>query len=448
MTTAQPSHTPTGGSSALCRDCGWRSQEFAPREGLSRCPECRSPRLVSHAELFSLSVAHVDCDAFYAAVEKRDRPELRDKPLIVGGGVRGVVSTCCYLARAYGVRSAMPATRAKQLCPQAVFVKPDMARYAEAAAEIRARFEALTPLVEPLSLDEAFLDLSGLERLHRAPPAALLADLAKRIEAEVGVTVSIGLAPNKFLAKIASELDKPRGFAVIGAAEAVAFLDDKPVSIIWGVGPQFTKKLHADGFQTVGDLRRADEKLLASRYGAMGLRLARLSRAEDARAISPRGGAKSVSSETTFNDDISEPDVLDGLLWERCEALARRLKGKGLWCRGANLILKTAQFQRVTRRKTLSEPTNSAEALYRAVQPLLQREADGATSYRLLGVGALDLSANEYGSAASADLFDSEAPRRAEAELAVDKIREKFGVHSIVKGRSLKARRKNDGPSG
>ena len=306
MTDAQPSNMSNRGS-ALCRDCGWRGA--APDQGgaPARCPQCRSPRIVSHAELFDLQIAHVDCDAFYAAVEKRDRPELRDKPVIVGGGQRGVVSTACYLARAYGVRSAMPAARARKLCPQAVFLKPDMARYAEAAAEIRARFEALTPLVEPLSFDEAFLDLSGLERLHRAPPAAVLAELARRIEAEVGVTVSVGLAPNKFLAKIASELDKPRGFAVIGAAEAVSFLDDKPVSIIWGVGPRFSEKLRADGYRTVGDLRRAAPKTLAERYGAVGLRLAQLSRAEDARGVAPRQGAKSVSSETTFAEDISDP---------------------------------------------------------------------------------------------------------------------------------------------
>ncbi len=429
----------TGGG-ALCRDCLWRAETDAA-EAPSRCPDCRSPRLLAHDELFALSIAHVDCDAFYASVEKRDRPELAHKPVIVGGGARGVVTTACYLARAYGVRSAMPAARARALCPQAVFIKPDMARYADVSAEIRARFDALTPLVEPLSLDEAFLDLSGLERLHKAPPAAMLAGLALRIEKEIGVTVSIGLAPNKFLAKIASELDKPRGFAAIGAAEAVAFLDDKPVSIIWGVGPRFTERLNADGYRTVGDLRRADPKRLAERYGAVGLRLASLSRAEDARAVSSRRGAKSVSSETTFDTDVSDPERLDGLLWRRCEAVARRLKAKGILCRGATLILKTADFKRIVRRRALGAPTDLAEDLYAAARPLLARELAEGRAYRLLGVGATELiaGADEARLPATADLFQADQPRRAEAERAVDAIRARYGDDAIAKGRSLKA---------
>lgn len=423
---------------ALCRDCLWRAETLA--EPPSRCPECRSPRVVAHAELFALEIAHVDCDAFYASVEKRDRPELANKPVIVGGGARGVVSTACYLARAFGARSAMPAARARALCPTAVFLKPDMPRYVAASAEIRARFEALTPLVEPLSLDEAFLDLSGLARLHGAPPAVMLADLARRIEGEIGVTVSIGLAPNKFLAKIASELDKPRGFAAIGAAEAVAFLEAKPVSIIWGVGPRLTEKLRADGYRTVGDLRRADPKTLAGRYGAIGLRLAALSRAEDARAVEPRRGAKSISSETTFEEDLRDAERLDGLLWRRCEDVARRLKEKRLRCRGATLILRTADFKRLARRRALAAPTDLAEELYAATQPLLARELQEGRAYRLLGVGATELAAAEGAGALVADFFDAGAPQRAEAERAVDAIRARFGNAAIGKGRALKAK--------
>ncbi|MCI4665025.1 MAG: DNA polymerase IV [Neomegalonema sp.] len=423
------------GGPCLCRDCGWRVEKFAGE----RCPDCRSPRLIAHVELFALTIAHVDCDAFYASVEKRDRPELRDKPVIVGGGQRGVVSTACYLARAYGVRSAMPARRAAELCPQAVFVKPDMAKYREAAAEIRARFDMVTPAVEPLSLDEAFLDLAGLERLHKAPPAALLGDLARRIEAEVGVTVSIGLAPNKFLAKIASELDKPRGFAVIGAREAVGFLEDKPVSIIWGVGPRFSQKLIGDGFRTVGDLRRAEPKALAGRYGAIGLRLAQLARAEDARAVVSRRGAKSISSETTFPEDIADQERLQGLLWRRCEALSRRLKEKALVCGGVALILKTADFQRLSRRRTLEAPTASAERLYQATEPLLRRETAGGRAFRLLGVGALALGSAEEGGG-ERDLFGAPERDVFKAEEAIDAIRAKFGDSSILKGRALKAR--------
>ncbi|PJN96384.1 DNA polymerase IV, partial [Amaricoccus sp. HAR-UPW-R2A-40] len=203
---------------SLCRDC------LTPSPDPGRCPACRSPRTVAHPELLDLAIAHVDCDAFYASVEKRDDPSLRDVPLIVGGGQRGVVTTACYLARIHGVRSAMPMFQARRLCPQAVVVKPRMARYVEVSRQIRALMEALTPLVEPLSLDEAFLDLTGTERLHKAPPALLLARLQARVEAELGVSVSVGLSHNKFLAKTASDLDKPRGFSVIGRAETAAFL--------------------------------------------------------------------------------------------------------------------------------------------------------------------------------------------------------------------------------
>ncbi|MBC7142192.1 MAG: DNA polymerase IV, partial [Rhodobacteraceae bacterium] len=203
---------------ALCRDC------LTPFETGARCPACRSPRIVAHPELFSLSIAHMDCDAFYASVEKRDDPGLRALPVIVGGAHRGVVSTCCYLARIKGVRSAMPMFQALKLCPEAVVVKPRGEHYAAVSRQIRGLMDALTPIVEPLSLDEAFLDLTGTERLHKAPPAVLLARFLKRMEEEIGLTGSVGLSHNKFLAKIASDLDKPRGFSVIGKADTAAFL--------------------------------------------------------------------------------------------------------------------------------------------------------------------------------------------------------------------------------
>ncbi len=214
----------------LCRDC------LTQFDAGARCPSCRSPRLLAHPELNQLSIAHMDCDAFYASVEKRDNPDLRDKAVIVGGGTRGVVSTCCYLARIHGVRSAMPMFQALKLCPEAVVVKPRMSVYVDASRAIRAMMEALTPAIEPLSLDEAFLDLTGTERLHGAPPAVVLARLIKRMEDELSLSGSVGLSHNKFLAKIASDLDKPRGFSIIGRAETEAFLRPKPVRIIWGVG--------------------------------------------------------------------------------------------------------------------------------------------------------------------------------------------------------------------
>src|SRR5690349_10267309 len=247
--------------SALCRDC------LNPCEGSdSRCPACGSPRLVVHAELERLAIAHVDCDAFYASVEKRDDPSLKDRPVIVGGGRRGVVAACCYVARLYGVRSAMPMFKALEACPSAIVIHPDMAKYARVGAEIRELMRAKTPLVEPLSIDEAFLDLSGTG-LHHASPAQTLAGLALEIEARIGVTVSIGLSYNRFLAKIASDLDKPRGFAALGRADAPGFLAGKPVSIIFGIGRVAQERLARDGYRMIADLQKADERDLMRLYG-------------------------------------------------------------------------------------------------------------------------------------------------------------------------------------
>ena len=429
------------GGGALCRDCDWMTEAgAAPR----RCPSCRSPRLVSHPELFSLSIGHVDCDAFYASVEKRDNPELRDKPVIVGGDQRGVVTTACYLARISGVRSAMPMFKARQLCPNAVIIKPNMAKYVEASRLIKQRFLELTPLVQPLSLDEAFLDLTGTERLHHRPPALSLTRLARVVEAETGVSISIGLAPNKFLAKIASEIDKPRGFAAVGAKEAKAFLEDKPISIIWGVGAATNERLNRDGFDTVGDIARADPIALFRRYGALGRRLAQLAQGEDLRPVNPSEKMKSVSAETTFNDDLRDPELLDAHLWRLAEKVADRLKAKSLAGRTVTLKLKTARFRVITRRRSLSAPLQLADSLYRNASPLLKTAIEDPSqsgqSFRLLGVGVSDLSAASDPALLDpgADLFDSAAPHRAKAERAVDSLRERFGRHVIGKGRSLK----------
>jgi DNA polymerase IV len=248
----------------LCRDCGTLAVRTTPGR---RCDACGSPRLVSHRELATLCIAHVDCDAFYATVEKRGRPELADRPVIIGGGVRGVVLACCYVARLYGVRSAMPMFKALTACPDAVVIRPDMAKYREVGRQVRAEMRRLTPLVEPLSIDEAFLDLGGTEILHGACPAQLLVGLAMRVEAALGITVSIGLSDNKFLAKIASDLDKPRGFAVLSRSEAYEFFADKPVSLLWGVGAAMQRRLARDGITLIGQLTQLSPDELASRYG-------------------------------------------------------------------------------------------------------------------------------------------------------------------------------------
>jgi DNA polymerase IV len=420
--------------SILCRDC---AAGGAAATKPARCPACGSPRLAAHPELTTLGIAHLDCDAFYASVEKRDNPELRDKAVIVGGGHRGVVMAACYVARIYGVRSAMPMYRARQLCPAAVVVPPDMEKYQAVGRRVRHLMLAVTPLVEPLSIDEAFLDLTGTERVHRSCPARTLAQLALRIESEIGVTVSIGLSYNKFLAKVASDLDKPRGFAVIGRAEATTFLAGKPVGLIWGVGRALGQRLAQDGIASIGQLQGIDERDLVSRYGAMGHRLAHFARGEDDRTVDPSAPSKSVSAETTFDADLSEAGELAATLWPLCERVAARLRHSAIAARTAVLKLKSSDFRIITRRHRLEAPTQLAEVLYRTALPMLAREADGRR-FRLIGVGGADLVEAE--GADPADLLDPEGGRMAEIERVIETVRERLGPDSIRKGRGLVAR--------
>jgi DNA polymerase-4 len=411
---------------ALCRDC--LSESAA---GARRCSACGSPRVISHSERDGLSIAHIDCDAFYAAVEKRDNPALADKPVIIGGGRRGVVSTCCYIARIHGVRSAMPMFKALAACPEAVVIKPDMAKYAAVGRQVRERMLALTPLVEPLSIDEAFLDLSGTERLHGASPAVTLARFARDIERDIGITVSVGLSYAKFLAKIASDLDKPRGFSIIGRAEAVAFLADKPVSILPGIGKAASDKLAAYGFRLLSDVASAPMEKLFPAAGADSARLQRLARGIDERRVNPERETKSVSAETTFDQDISALAVLEPILWRMAEKTAQRLRKAGLAGKGVTLKLKGADFRLVTRSRQLPEPTQLAKRLYDAARDMLAIEANGRP-WRLIGVGAHDLTSAEL--ADHGDLADTEAPRIVAVERAVEKLRDRFGAGVVVKG--------------
>ena len=410
----------------FCRDCFADVSEAAPR-----CAACGSPRLIRHPLIHKLAIAHVECDAFYAAIEKRDDPSLADKPLIIGRGKRGVVSTACYVARTYGVHSAMPMLKARKLCPQAIVLKPNMAKYVKAGREVRALMFELTPLVEPLSIDEAFMDLTGTERLHRMSPAHSLARFAKRVETQIGITVSIGLSANKFLAKIASDLDKPRGFAVLGKDEALAFLAARPVGFIWGVGKATQARLQRDGFNTIADLQRADETDLMRRYGVEGRRLWRLSRGIDDRVVNPEREAKSVSAETTFGEDIASFKPLERTLWSLAEKVSSRLKASGIAGSTVTLKLKTADFRIRTRARSLNEPTQLAARIFAAGRDLLARDIDG-TRYRLIGIGASNL--DEAEKADAFDLIDQRATRSAKAEHAIDKVREKFGKAAVVKG--------------
>jgi DNA polymerase-4 len=414
---------------AFCRDC-----LADAADGARRCKACGSLRVCAHAELGTLSIAHLDCDAFYAAIEKRDDPSLRDKAVIVGGGSRrGVVSTACYVARISGVRSAMPMFKALDLCPDAVVIRPNFTKYSAAARQIRAMMLELTPMVEPLSLDEAYLDLTGTERLHGVPPAKSMAALAKKIETTVGITVSVGLSFNKFLAKLASELDKPRGFAVIGRAEALSFLRDKPVSFIRGAGVALQARLAKDGITHIAQLQDLGQKELSKRYGNTGLWLHRLSHAEDTRSVQPDGEMKSISSETTFDGNIASFTELERILWRQSERVSARAKSSEVGGRTVVLKLKTAGFKIRTRSVSLEAPTQLADRIFRIARDCLRKEANG-TAFRLLGVGLSHIApASECD---PVDLVDDGAGRRAAAERAMDKVREKFGGDSLRKGRS------------
>jgi DNA polymerase-4 len=414
---------------AFCRDCLHDTSEAA------RCTSCFSPRILRHAELDTLTICHVDCDAFYATIEKRDDPALADKPLIIGGGKRGVVSTACYIARTFGVRSAMPMFEARRLCPHATIVRPNMEKYADVSRQVRALMLDMTPQVEPISIDEAFMDLAGTARLHGMSAAKVLARFSARVEKEIGITVSIGLAANKFLAKIASDLDKPRGFAVLGQAEAAAFLADKPVQFIYGVGKVAAARFAKDGYRLIADLQRADENELMRRYGAEGQRLARLARGIDVRVVDPVRERKSVSAENTFETDIASFRPLEKRLWAAAEEVADRLKEKHLCGSTVTLKLKTADFRILTRARSLERPTQPAGRIFGAARDLLEREING-TRYRLLGVGVSALADAE--DADPADLIDQSGERRAAAERAMDRVRGKFGHEAMVKGLALK----------
>jgi DNA polymerase-4 len=401
-----------------------RTFEAAPR----RCPACASPRILAHAELASLSIAHLDCDAFYASVEKRDRPELRDKAVIVGGETRGVVAAACYVARLSGVRSAMPMFQAKRLCPEAVVIRPDFRKYRDASRQIFARVRALTPMVQSLSLDEAWLDLSGTERLHGAPPAMTLARLQAEIERDVCVTVSIGLAANRFLAKIASDLDKPRGFAVIGMGEAAAFLAPRPVSLLPGVGAQTAKALHEAGFRTIGDIAAADPRILAQRFGERGAQLATLARGEGGRGVDPDQDRKSVSAETTFFEDLTSLADLEERLHPLCERVAWLARTENIAGKVVVLKLRHADFRIISRRRTLAEPTQTAKTMFAEARSLLALEAIGP-AFRLIGVGLSQLVDCK---AAGDELFPSPEARARHGERAVDELRERFGARAVL----------------
>jgi len=413
----------SGGPTCFCRDC------LADLDASARrCQSCGSPRLVRHRALGSLSLAHIDCDAFYATVEKRDNPDIADRPVIIGGGKRGVVSAACYIARTYGVRSAMPMFKALELCPHATVVRPDMAKYVRVGREVRQAMLALTPLVEPLSIDEAFLDLAGTQRVHGMIPAKVLARFARDVEREIGITVSVGLSCNKFLAKIASDLDKPRGFAALDQEEACTLLAEKPVGFIFGVGPATQERLVARGFRTIADLQRGDEIELMKQFPSDGRRLWRLARGIDERKVVPDRGAKTISSETTFDADIRDFATLEKLLWRLSEKVSQRLKNASLAGTTITLKLKTADFRQRTRSQSIGAPTQLAAKIFAVSRELLAKEIDG-TAFRLMGTGVSALHAGSCEN--DSDMLDR---RAAHAERAMDSLRKKFGQGAVIRG--------------
>ena len=420
----------------FCRDC-----LAAQRTLNKRCVSCGSPRLLRHPELYRLHIAHIDCDAFYAAVEKRDNPELKDRPVIIGGGKRGVVSTACYIARIRGVRSAMPMFKALEACPDAVVLCRIWKSMSRVGREIRGMMQALTPLVEPISIDEAFLDLAGTERLHGQPPALVLARFSHQVEKEVGVSVSVGLSYCKFLAKVASDFRKPRGYSVIGEAEAMSFLAEQPVTLIWGVGKVFAATLEKDGIRTIGQLQHMERDALMRRYGTMGDRLYFLARGEDTRTVHAEHEAKNVSAETTFNIDLSSRDDLAPVLRALSEKVSARLKKAGIAGRTVVLKLKTTDFKIRTRNRQLGAPTRLADRIFETGLQLMEKELDG-TRYRLLGIGVHDLADVEC--ADPPDLVDVKARKRAQAETAIDTLRDKFGKTTVETGYTFGKGRRAD----
>src|ERR1700726_850038 len=411
------------GPTCFCRDC-LHDLDIAAR----RCGECGSPRLLRHAVLPSLTLAHIDCDAFYATVEKRDNPDIADKPVIIGGGKRGVVSAACYISRTFGIRSAMPMFKALALCPSAIVIRPDMAKYVRVGRQVRHAMQALTPLVEPLSIDEAFLDLSGTQRVHGMIPAKVLARFAREVERDIGITVSVGLSCNKFLAKIASDLDKPRGFAALDQEEARTMLAERPVGFIFGVGRATQERLIQRGFRTIADLQRADENELMKQFGPEGCRLWRLARGIDDRRVVPDRGAKTISSETTFETDIRDFATLERTLWRLSEKVSSRLKSGDLAGSTITLKLKTADFRQRTRSQSIHAPTQLAAKIFAVPREMLAKEIDG-TAFRLMGTG---VSALRPGSQADdTDMLDR---RSAHAERAMDDLRKKFGQGAVIRG--------------
>ena len=420
----------------FCRDCYNQSKEIS-----NKCEICFSPRIIQHNEISNLEIAHIDCDAFYASVEKRDNPKLKNKPVIIGGGNRGVVSTACYIARIKGIHSAMPIYKAKKLCPEAIIISPNIKKYRIVSNQIRDLMKELTPIIEPISLDEAFLDLKGTYRLHKKIPAILLAKLVNKIENELNITASVGLSFNKYLAKVCSDLDKPKGFSVLGKNEAHFFLKDKPVNLLWGVGSKFKTKLNSDGIINIGQIQKMDEKELIKRYGVMGLHISQLSKGKDSRAVKANRQIKSISHEITFSKNIKNKKELEDILVNLSQKIAFRAKSSELGGKTINLKLKTKDFKLISRSKTISQPTQLERIIYKVAKELLYNEKNNY-EYRLIGLGISELKEERF--CDLGDLIDLKYNNEKNIDTAINSLRAKFGDNIIERGKNYaKHRRKS-----
>jgi DNA polymerase-4 len=390
-------------------------------------------------------ILHVDMDAFYASVEERDNPDLVGKPVIVGGTAegRGVVCAANYVARQYGIHSAMPAITAVRLCPQGVFLPLRMEHYAQISREIREILDRFTPLVEPLSLDEAFLDVSGCEGLF-GPAPRIGKKIKEEIRRRVHLVASVGVAPNKFLAKIASDLKKPNGFVVVDPHGIHDFLDPLPVGRLWGIGKVSSKAFQKLGITTIGQLRQLPLAILESHFGKSGRHFWQLANGIDDRRVIPDREAKSISHETTFAEDIGQLEVLREWLMEQTEQVARRLRRHQLVGRTVQLKIRFQDFSTITRSQTLREPTNITQEIWQAAAKLLTSRLPARRGpVRLLGVGVSGLESRSESQRDSRSLFDESGREKQEKLDAVtDKIQERFG--STALGRAAGRRWKKE----
>ncbi len=383
-------------------------------------------------------ILHADMDAFYASVEERDRPQLVGQPVIVGGTAekRGVVAAANYVARKYGVHSAMPAVTARRLCPQGIFLPPRIDYYAEVSSQIREIFDRFTPLVEPLSLDEAFLDVTGSERLFGSA-VEIGRQIKQSIRQELRLVVSVGVAPNKFLAKIASDLKKPDALVIVESGQVQEFLDPLPVERLWGVGKQGSKVFQRLGIRTIGQLRQWSLDALQAHFGSSGEHLWQLAHGIDDRPVVPEHEAKSISHETTFERDIEDREVLRAWLLDLTEQVGRRLRQDRLRGRTVHLKVRFADFKMITRSQTLPEPTDITQELWQVADEMLRhRLPAGHLPVRLVGMGVSGL--DDIGMVQGMLFGQGERQKQARLDAVADQVKERFGAGAIRRGSSLK----------